>query len=125
MDKILFNLALIDCNNFAKSQGIDISGTHLVKAGRGFTYNLVRNGDSLIVVSVTFHKDSVPTHQINPDYIKIKSRFATTPEQRRCKHAFTDESVNDCECGMQESCIFCGVGQHDVYPNDCPNSHDD
>lgn len=76
MNKILFNLALIDTLNFCKSQNIDPSGTHLVKAGRGYTYNLVRDGDGLIVVTVTFYKNQVPTHQINPDFTKIQSRFA-------------------------------------------------
>lgn len=61
--KILENLALIDLNNFCKENSIDISGTHLVKEPKPYTYSLNKeNGHQL--ASVTFHKSSVPTHHI-------------------------------------------------------------
>jgi len=62
MEKILFNLALIDTTNFCKENRIDCSGTHLVKHPRGYTYGLCRDVDGLELVTVTFHKNSVPTH---------------------------------------------------------------
>jgi hypothetical protein len=64
MEKILFNLALIDAMNFCKEHNIDCSGTHLIKNGRGFKYNLIRDNTGLPVVSVFFHKNQVPTHGI-------------------------------------------------------------
>lgn len=71
MDKILYNLALLDTLNFCRDNGIvasgsDGSGSHLVKAGRGFKYDLVRNSDGEIITTVTFHKSQVPTHTYNP-----------------------------------------------------------
>lgn len=70
MDKILFNLAMLDCLNFCNEHGIaangsDGSGSHLIKDGRGFKYTLLRNSDGKPIVSVTFHKSSVPSHHIN------------------------------------------------------------
>lgn len=64
MKEILYNLALIDTLNFCKEQNIDCSGTHLVKSGRGFTYGLIRTEENKPLVSVTFHKRSVPTHLV-------------------------------------------------------------
>lgn len=62
MKEVLFNLALLDATNFCLDNGIDCSGTHLVKDGRGFSYTLMR--DDAPVLGVTFHKSSVPTHRI-------------------------------------------------------------
>ena len=68
MKNILLNLALIDLINFCKTNNIDCSGTHIVKNSRGFAYSLVRDNVGLAIVSVVFHKSSVPTHSINPNY---------------------------------------------------------
>lgn len=65
MKEILENLALIHLNNFGKENNIDISGTHLIKNGRGFKYSLVRSIDGLAILTITFHKMSVPTFSIN------------------------------------------------------------
>lgn len=65
MKEILSNLALIDLINFCKANNIDCSGTHLVKNGRGFKYSLCRDKDGLAIVTVLFHKSSVPAHFIN------------------------------------------------------------
>jgi hypothetical protein len=62
MKDIIYNLALIDTTEFCRNNNIDCSGTHLVKNGRGFNYSLVRNTDGKAIVTVTFHKSSVPTH---------------------------------------------------------------
>ena len=66
MAEILSNLALIDLINFCKEKEIDCSGTHLVKNGRGFKYSLVRDGEGRAIVTVSFHKSSVPTHFLTP-----------------------------------------------------------
>lgn len=67
MKKILHNLALLDLMRFCEennipTNGYNAEGTHCVKAGRGFTYNLVSDATKLPIASVTFHKSSVPTH---------------------------------------------------------------
>ena len=60
---ILYNLALIDAIKFCKENNIDCSGTHLVKEPKKYTYSLNKeNGHQL--VSVTFHKNSIPSHNI-------------------------------------------------------------
>jgi hypothetical protein len=64
MKDILHNLALIDTTEYCRDNNIDCSGTHLAKNGRGFRYSLVRNVDGRAVVTVTFHKNSVPTHYV-------------------------------------------------------------
>ena len=65
MKEILFNLALLDAINFCKAQGIDCSGTHLVKYPRRFTYALVKDKTGRAIVTTTFHKSQVPTRYIH------------------------------------------------------------
>ncbi len=39
---------------------------------------------------------------------------------RECKHhLFTDESMEDCNCGMSNTCVRCGISEHTIYPNMC------
>lgn len=66
MNEILFNLALIDATNFCKDNGIDCAGSHLVKDGRGYSYTLIHSESGRRIVTVTFHKTSVPTHLVYP-----------------------------------------------------------
>lgn len=66
MKEILFNLALIDTTQFCIEHKIDCSGSHLVKYPRRFTYALVRSKTGRAIVTVTFHKNQVPTHFITP-----------------------------------------------------------
>lgn len=66
MKEILFNLALIDTINFCKENKIDCSGTHLFKYPRRFTYALVKDETGKAIVTVTFHKRQVPTHNFSP-----------------------------------------------------------
>lgn len=65
MKEILQNLALIDMINFCKENKIDCSGTHLYKYPRQFRYALLKDETGKAVVTVTFHKNQVPTHFIN------------------------------------------------------------
>jgi len=65
MNKILENLALINLTNFGKENKIDISGTHIVKNGRGFKYSLCKDSTGLAILTITFHKTSVPSFFIN------------------------------------------------------------
>jgi hypothetical protein len=65
MKKILENLALIHLTNFGKEHGIDISGTHLAKNGRGFAWSLCKDETGYAILTVRFHKSSVPTYSIN------------------------------------------------------------
>ncbi len=67
MKEILENLALIHLGNFAKENNIDISGTHVVKNGRGFKYSLCKDGTGYAFLTITFHKTSVPTYSFNPN----------------------------------------------------------
>jgi hypothetical protein len=70
MEKILNNLALIHLTNFGKENKIDISGTHIVKNGRGFKYSLCQDNTGLAILTIIFNKNSVPNFFINPDLIK-------------------------------------------------------
>lgn len=70
MKDILFNLALIDTTNFCKVNGVDCSGSHLYKYPRRQTYALLRTKTGRSIVTVTFHKSSVPTHTIDPLLLK-------------------------------------------------------
>lgn len=64
MKEILYNLALIDTINFCKANNIDCSGSHLYKYPRRFTYALLRSKTGQEIVTVTFHKSSIPTHLV-------------------------------------------------------------
>jgi len=65
MKKILENLALIHLIEFGKENNIDISGTHLTKNGRGFAWSLCKDETGYNLLTVRFHKSSVPTYSIN------------------------------------------------------------
>lgn len=64
MEKILYNLALIDTLNFCKANNIDPSGSHLVKLPRRYTYTLIQTATDRELVRVTFHKSKAPTHWV-------------------------------------------------------------
>lgn len=72
MNEILFNLALIDATEFCRKNNIDCSGTHLVKNSRGFKYSLVNEKDKMLV-TVEFHKNSVPSHYTYQGVVGNKS----------------------------------------------------
>lgn len=65
MKDILENLALLNLTIFGKENNLDISGTHLAKNGRGFKYSLVKEETGRAILTVVFHKTSVPTYSIN------------------------------------------------------------
>ena len=58
------NLALIDLTTFAKQNGINCAGSQVIYNGR-FKYSLVTNVNAMLLVSVQFHKTSVPTHVLS------------------------------------------------------------
>lgn len=62
MKDILFNLAMLDTLQFCKNYGVDPSGSHLVKDGRGYRYTLTRTETGKSIVSVVFKPRSVPEH---------------------------------------------------------------
>jgi len=64
MKEILKNLALFSLTQFCSENGIDCSGTHCEKDGRGFCYKLVRSEGGALVATITFHKTSVPTFTV-------------------------------------------------------------
>lgn len=59
MKEVLLNLANIHLINLCKEKGVDCSGTHVEKMGRGFTYILVNEGGKPVAV-VRFSKNTVP-----------------------------------------------------------------
>jgi hypothetical protein len=61
-DEILSNLALIDLNNFCMTNKIDCSGTRLYKYPKKYTYALVKEDSGRTVATVSFSKNSVPSH---------------------------------------------------------------
>jgi hypothetical protein len=65
MKDILKNLALMHLINFGKEHNLDLSGTHLVKNGRGFKYSLCKDTTGYNILTVSFYKSSVPTYFLN------------------------------------------------------------
>lgn len=65
MEKILFNLALINTIDYCKAHSLDCTGSHLVKYPRRFTYALVKDTTGRAIVTVTFYKSSTPTYTIH------------------------------------------------------------
>lgn len=65
MKEILFNLALIDLNNYCQNKGINISGTHLVKFKRLQQYGLIRTETGQTLATVTFYKNQIPRHSLS------------------------------------------------------------
>ena len=66
MKDILFNLALIDTAQFCIKNGLDCSGSHLVKYPHRQTYALVKDETGRAIVTVSFYKHQTPTHFITP-----------------------------------------------------------
>ena len=65
MKKIIENLAHIFLMEYAKTKKIDVSGTHLVKNGRGYNYSLVSDDTGRAIITICLHKSSVPTYFIH------------------------------------------------------------
>lgn len=65
MKKIIENLAHISLIDYAKKNKIDISGTHLVKNGRGYNYSLVSDDTGRAIITICLHKSSVPSFIIH------------------------------------------------------------
>lgn len=61
MKQVLLNIALFTLTDWCKAHDINISGTHPVKAGRGYRYNLVSSTTGEVVASVAFSKSSRPS----------------------------------------------------------------
>ena len=68
MKQILYNLALIESINFCKLQGLDCSGTHLIKAPRGYKYTLLKSDTLKPVASVIFKRNSTPEYLVYRNY---------------------------------------------------------
>lgn len=62
MQDVLLNLANIMLLDYCKREGIDPSGSHVHKAGRGFTYTLRNNSDDKVFCAITFKKDAIPEY---------------------------------------------------------------
>lgn len=65
MEKILFNLALIETTKKCKELKIDCSGSHLIKYHKRWTYALCNNETGKAIITITFYKNSVPTYFIH------------------------------------------------------------
>lgn len=74
MQDVLRNLANFLLIEFCKEQGIDPSGSHVMKNGRGFVYSLVSTGTERPFVSVAFSKHSSPIYQKHFEEIKAGKR---------------------------------------------------
>ena len=61
MQDILLNLARIHLLEFCEKQGINPSGSHIEKVGRGFAYNLIDTASGNAFAGIIFHKSSRPT----------------------------------------------------------------
>lgn len=64
MKEILHNMANHLLVEYCRGNEIDCSDTRCVKDGRGFSYQLLRNGfvSTVPVARVTFHKSQAPTY---------------------------------------------------------------
>lgn len=65
MQKILFNLALIETIKLCKKLDIDCSGSYLIKIPRQYEYTLCRNKGNKPIVTVHFHKTIPPSFIIH------------------------------------------------------------
>lgn len=68
MQQILLNMANNLLVEFCVTNGLDCSGTYIVKNGRGFTYSLRDNATGQReIAAITFHKSQVPTFRYNKE----------------------------------------------------------
>lgn len=67
MELILLNLAHRELLGFCKENGIDPSGSHVVKTGRGYTYSLIRDELGRELVGVTLSKNSTPSFRLSEE----------------------------------------------------------
>ena len=66
MKEILNNIALLNLLDYCKANGIDPSGTHLIKYPRKFTYALLKGSTTgKTLVTVTYYKHQTPTYVIH------------------------------------------------------------
>lgn len=60
MKEVIQNAALFFLTDFCLKMGIDCSGTHCIKDGRGFKYDLKSEKTGLNIASITFTKNTKP-----------------------------------------------------------------
>lgn len=60
MKEVLSNLANFMLVQYCRENQIDCSGTHIVKAKRGYFYCLVVNNNGEQIASITFYKNKPP-----------------------------------------------------------------
>ena len=65
MKQILFNLALYELTQKCVREGVDCSGTHLVKQDKRYAYGLTRAKDGEVIARAYFYKNSAPLYTIN------------------------------------------------------------
>lgn len=75
--QVLYNLANIHAINFCKKHNVDCSGTHTEKQKRNQFYNLVKTDTKECLITVFFHKSSIPTYIIYNQYDKQKHNKQT------------------------------------------------
>lgn len=75
MKAILLNLANILMLDYCKQNNIDCSGTQVIHSGRRYKYNMIKSNMKPAIMSIEFHKSSVPTYEVyEPKYIIKRKR---------------------------------------------------
>jgi len=70
MNQYLYNLANHLLITHCQKHSIDCSGTHIIKQDRKQIYNLIEEKSGKTILTITFHKNSVPTYTYNPTILK-------------------------------------------------------
>ena len=60
MEEVLNTVALFTAIDYAVENQIDVSGSHIQRRPRTFTYDLVRDADNCTMVTVCFRKGNRP-----------------------------------------------------------------
>lgn len=109
MKEVLLNLANRELLEFCKENGIDPSGTHVEKMGRGYRYKLVRDEHPFTIVpyvSVLFSKSSTPTFTMDDDAKAQRAEKIRRLRTNAPGYIFGDKTEFATDSDVLEVCIL-------------------
>jgi hypothetical protein len=107
MKDILLNLANREMLEFCKENGIDPSGTHVEKMGRGYRYKLVREEkpfSTVPYISVLFSKNNTPQFSIDDDAKEQRAQKFKRLRQNMPGYIFGDLTPYATDDEILEAC---------------------
>lgn len=109
MKEVLLNLANRELLEFCKENGIDPSGTHVEKMGRGYRYKLVRDAHPFTTVpyvSVLFSKNNTPQFTMDDEAKAQRAEKIRRLRETAPGYIFGDRTKFATDSDVLEVCVL-------------------